>query len=156
MKLPNTRFALILIASALLLSGVKNVSAASDQKRHEKHQRETSEQEEKRADQQTVLVPSQAYQAAILGALRAVVREEVARQEQEHADYKRWNTPMFWIGSVGLLVVGAFYTLFAGWQLSVIRKRLQEASQSAIPPAPDCARCSIGWSARRLPRRPAA
>ena len=116
--------ALILIASLLLLNGAINVSAASDQKRHEEHQSETSEQKEKRADQQPVLVPSPAYQAAILGALRAIMHEEVARQEQERADDKRWDTPAFWIGSVGLLIVGALYTFFAGWQLSVIRKQV--------------------------------
>jgi hypothetical protein len=114
---------LILIASALLLSGVKNVSAASDQKRYEEHHSETTEQGEKPQEKQPVLVPSQAYQAAILGALRAIVHEEVSRQEQEHADYKRWNTPTFWFGTIGLLVVGALYTFFAGWQLVVIRKQ---------------------------------
>jgi hypothetical protein len=122
MKHSNTWFASILIASALLLSGVKNLSA--EQKRDEKHQGETAEQREKSNAQQTILVPSPAYQAAILGALRSVVHEEVARQEQEHADYKRWNTPAFWFGTIGLLVVGAAYTFFAGWQLAVIRKQL--------------------------------
>lgn len=117
-------FLLILIASVLLLSGVKSTSVASDQKRNEKHERETAEQQEEPHAQQTVLVPSEEYQAAILGALRAIVHEEVARQEQEHADYKRWNTPTFWFGTIGLLVVGALYTTFAGWQLVVIREQL--------------------------------
>jgi len=124
MKLSKPLSALILIASALFLSAAKNGDAASNQKGHEKHQSEPAEQTQKSADQQPVLVPSEGYQAAILGALRAIVHEEVARQEQEHADYKRWNTPTFWFGTIGLLVVGALYTTFAGWQLVVIRKQL--------------------------------
>lgn len=126
------RIVLILLALALLLSAARNASAASNQKRNDEHQHQTAKQAEKPQDQQVVLVPSPAYQAAILEALRSIVREEVSRQEQEHADYKRWNTPAFWFGTIGLLVVGACYTFFAGWQLVVIRRQGKTANDTLI------------------------
>jgi hypothetical protein len=113
-----------LIVLALLLSGVKNGSALSQKRRNNKHHPETTQQTDKSQSQQIQLVPSPVFQAAILEALRAIVDEEVARQKQEHADYERWNTPAFWFGDVGLVIVGALYTFFAGCQLVIIRRAL--------------------------------
>jgi hypothetical protein len=68
-------------------------------------------------------VPSPAYYAAILGELRAIVREEIAKDEQEHADRESWNPPMVWqfVVSIALAIVGAAYTVTAHRQLGVIR-----------------------------------
>src|SRR5260370_42582472 len=91
--------ALILIVLALLLSVAR--SDASNQRRDQKHEAKAARQTEKTQPEQIQIAPSPAFQAAILKALRAIVSEEVARQKQEHSDYKKCNTPAFWLGDVG-------------------------------------------------------
>ena len=101
-----------LVASVLILSAI-TVSAASKQSWDQGHQTESYKQESTSNNQQNV---SPAFYAAILGTLRAMISEEVAKQKQEHADHEDWSTKPFWItiGLNGLLVlVGSAYTLAA-------------------------------------------
>jgi hypothetical protein len=120
MKHSNTWFELILIASALLLSGVSSANALQNERDNRTNHDHPQQQNEAAQVQPPVLVPSPAYYAAILGELRAIVREEIAKDEQEHTDRKNWNTPSFWV-SLWLAFVGTAYTVVAYRQLSVIR-----------------------------------
>src|SRR4051794_10901023 len=113
MKLSKLSFASILIVSALFLSAARNANALKKERDNRRHENQADKQEQKSAysephAQPTLLVPSPAYYAAILGEFRALISEEVAKAEQDHADRKDWNTPAFWI-SVFLATVGAFY-----------------------------------------------
>jgi len=142
MKRSNTWFASILIVSALLPNVALSASALQNERDNRHHQQQTNEQSQKRPGAQpTLLVPSPAYYAAILGEFRALISEEVAKAEQEHADRKDWNTPAFWI-SVTLAGIGALYTFFAWRQWIAIRRQgdiaettLRETSRPWIAPA---------------------
>jgi hypothetical protein len=123
MKHPRL-LALILITLTVLLSNGSGNAARKDKTRIPNTQDITQR------SQQTVLVPSPAFQAAILEALRAVVSEEVTRQRQEHTDYERWNTPSFWINA-SLVIVGLLYTVAAWRQLRATGAASEAAAKSA-------------------------
>jgi hypothetical protein len=72
--------------------------------------------------QPTVLVPSPAYQSDIAAEPGSLVREEVAKADQEHADREDWNTPAFWV-NVFLALVGAVYSAFACLQWVAIGRQ---------------------------------
>jgi hypothetical protein len=126
MKRSRLWLMLIPIVLVLLRNDAGGNGALRHMLRDQKHEAQASKQSDPSQNQQVILVSSPAYQAAILEALRAIVSEEVSRQKQEHTDYKRWNTPAFWFGDVGLVFVGAVYSFFAGWQLFVIRRQNEQ------------------------------
>jgi len=69
---------------------------------------------------------SPAFTAAILGELRAIVSEEVAKRKQDHTDHKDWNTKPFWITfalTAALVIVGAVYSFVAYLQWTAIREQ---------------------------------
>ena len=112
----------VLIASGLILIAVTSATP-SEQSRNQRHAAESDKYEDSANDQPTV---SPAFYAAILGELRALVSEEVAKQEQEHTDHEDWSTKPFWItlGLNGLLVlVGLAYTVVAYCQLGTIDRQ---------------------------------
>src|SRR5271167_2920159 len=126
MKHLSTWFASILITSALLLSAARTASALEHKRNDRDHQQQTSEQNEKSSNAQpTLLVPSPAYYAAILGELGALISEEVTKAEQERADHESWNPPTVWqfVVSVVLAGIGALYTFFAWRQWIAIRRQ---------------------------------
>ena len=120
-------FALILIASALLLS-VAN-SATQNERNNRAHHEQPQRQSEPAQPQAPLLMPSPAYFAAILGELRAIVREEIANDKQEHIDRNDWDTPAFWV-SIVLALVGAAYTVIAYRQLNAIGRQADIAERS--------------------------
>jgi len=132
MKHSNTWFALILIASALLLSGARSANALQNERNDRNHQDQPRQHSEPTQVQPPVLVPSPAYYATILGELRAIVREEIAKDEQEHADRESWNSPTVWqfAVSIALAIVGAAYTVTAYRQLGVIRTQSKTQSDA--------------------------
>jgi hypothetical protein len=73
---------LILIGSVLLLNGASGNAALKNKRHNQEHHAETSKQKDEAQTRQTILVPSTAFQAALLQALRTIVSEEVARQKQ--------------------------------------------------------------------------
>jgi hypothetical protein len=83
----------VIFAVGLLLSGASAI-AASTQSSDRSYESRSYKQDEPLPDQPTT---SPAFYAAILGELRGLVAEEVAKQRQEHADHKYWNTTPFWI-----------------------------------------------------------
>jgi hypothetical protein len=133
MSLKNSRLWLMLILTAfgLLLSAANKSVALKDERHNQKHNARPGKQQTSAQNQQTILVPSPGYQAALLEALRAIVSEEVARQKQEHADYRDWSTPSFWLGNVGLLIVGGLYT-FAAWRQLRATRVATEATVLAL------------------------
>src|ERR1700687_4735386 len=120
---------LTLIASALLLSAAPSARALQNEKNNRTHHDHPQQHSEPTQVQPPVLVPSPAYYAAILGELRAIVSEEVAKNKQEHADRKDWDTPAFWV-SVVLAVVGAAYTVIAYRQLNAIGRQADIAENA--------------------------
>ncbi len=131
MKLSNTWYALILIASALLLRVAgPSANALQNEKDNQTHDDHPQEQSEPAQVQPPVLVPSPAYYAAILGELRTIIREELANDKQKHADRNDWDTPAFWV-SVALAIVGAAYTIIAYRQLNAISVQSVIAAEMA-------------------------
>jgi hypothetical protein len=120
MKRSKLWLMLTLTVLGLLLSGANGSAALKDKRHNHNHKRESTQQRDPSNDQQIIIPPSPAYQAAILETLRAILDADIARNKQEHADREDWNTPTFWI-SVVLAFIGAAYTFFAGWQLLIIR-----------------------------------
>jgi hypothetical protein len=155
MKHSRTWFALILIASALLLSAASSADALQNERDNHTHNDHPQQQSETAQAQPPVLVPSPAYYAAILGELRAIVREEIAKDEQEHADRKDWNTPAFWV-NVFIAIVGAAYTIVAYRQLNAIRRQAKIAQDMLDKDRPaiivtDCQLTGYGPNPTTLP-----
>lgn len=116
---------------ALLLSDVRRTNGASNQSRNQSNQAKSYKQEKRTDNQQAI---SSAFAAAILEALRAEVREDVAKREQDHADHEDWSTPSFWLdfGLTALLVlVGTVYTIAALRQLHAIHVQSEIAKTTA-------------------------
>jgi len=126
MKRLGPSLALILIGTALLLSGANNGHASNQKRNNNKHREHTTAQN---AHTQEVQAISPAFYAAILGELRTLVNQEVVKREQEHIDNKDWNTPMFWI-TVGLVGVGGGYIVVGLCQLAAIKKQADIAERS--------------------------
>lgn len=114
---------LILIGLVLLLNGA---SAASNQSRQQNHQTKPNEQETSPQEQQGV---SPAFYAAILGEFRALVSQEVAQREQQHADSEKWDTPMFW-ATIGLVGVGIGYIVVGWWTLTAVKRQSKDFAVS--------------------------
>jgi hypothetical protein len=106
------------------------LSAASKQIRNDgDHHNESGEQYKSADDQHAFVVPSQAFQAAILEALRSIRNEEYAKERQERADHRDWSTPAFWV-NVALAFVGTLYTIFAALQWRSIHRQADIAERS--------------------------
>ena len=105
-------------------------SARLQQSRDQGHEAQTYKNEDSPENKEYV---SPAFHAAILGTLRAMISEEVAKQKQEHADHEDWSTKPFWImfGLNGLLViVGGAYTIVPYRQLSAIKAQAKDFALS--------------------------
>jgi hypothetical protein len=121
---------LIPIVLALLLNGARNGSA-SNQTRDQSHAAKTDEYAASSQNQQPV---APAFFAAILGELRDMISEEVAKQEQEHADHEDWNTKPFWLMfglNAALVLVGGGYLIFMYLQRSDAQETLNAIKNQA-------------------------
>ncbi|HUD10992.1 MAG TPA: hypothetical protein VMS08_01155 [Candidatus Saccharimonadia bacterium] len=122
---------LALSGAILLILFTKCSALALDQRENPNDYKQPHEDYGSVQNQQPV---SPAFFAAILGELRALVHEEVAKDHQEHADHNDWNTKPFWITfgvNVALFAVGAVYSAVAWRQLAAI-KRQADLQQIAL------------------------
>jgi hypothetical protein len=133
MKHSSTWFASILIASALLLNVGRNVSAASDQTRPNKHQKSAHEEAQTakplQPEPSVPLRDFEAAQTAALDALSALHAEQEVRAKEQHASYEPIYAPSVLI-QFALLVVGVFYTLYAKRQWASIQEQARIANES--------------------------
>ena len=107
---------MVIVAVGLLPSSARNIHA-SNRSRNRSVENELYKQDDPFPEQPTT---SPAFYATILGELRGLVAEEVARQGQEHADHKYWNTTPFWITlapNVLLVIAGIAYAVVGYRQL---------------------------------------
>jgi hypothetical protein len=134
MKHSSTWFALILIASALLLRAGQNVNAASIEPRPKPHQekpnRNIQNAEPHQPESTVPLRNLDAAEAATLNALRALHAEQEARAKENRTDDEAFYANLI---SLGLLVVGAVYSLLAWKQWAAIKEqaRISRASLAA-------------------------
>ena len=130
----------ILAVSALLLS-VGSGSAASRNSRRKQREKPAAEHPESAQQQQTQVVPLssfQAEQAALLEAIRAIQKQAETQRQQAQANQETYASPAIRI-QIGLLVVGAIYSLLAGWQLVVIRRQSKILKDTTVASATSAA-----------------
>jgi hypothetical protein len=71
------------------------------------------------------------FQAQILETIGRIADRQKTAQEENNASQKSWDSPPVLI-NIGLLIVGAAYTLFAGFQWWAIRKQAKIAADNVI------------------------
>jgi hypothetical protein len=129
---------LALIASALILSAASGDTATSQKNSIKKHKREAAIQTDaatqREREANVFLSATQAAQANIIKLIQAIKDQTEAQHEHDRADDEPWPllgrlTPVK--VQQGLLIVGALYTFFAGWQLLQIRRQANLAKQAA-------------------------
>lgn len=155
MKHSSTWFALILIASALLLSAGRNISAASHNPREKKHQEPANEAAQTakplEPEPSVPLRDFEAAQSALLDALRALHAEQEARSKDQHPSYEPIYAPSVLI-QFALLIVGFFYTLYARRQWAAIKTQARIANDALIEnrKAADAAKQSADAAAQQI------
>src|SRR5271154_4670546 len=114
MKHPNTWFALIVIALALLLNSVRSASAAdSKDNRTQYHQAETAPQAKPYEDKEPE-VPFAIWQSTISTLRESVAdnkQQAIAAQEQAEASKENFCSPAVVVNEV-LALVGLCYLAF--------------------------------------------
>lgn len=124
-------FLLVLIASALLLSGASEnaeQNTKSKEIRTDKHQESPKEVQTAAEKQPEKPTP---FQIELLETLRTIADQQKATSEQNDVSQKSWYTPSVLV-NIGLLVVGTFYTIFACLQWRAIRHQAKIATDGVI------------------------
>lgn len=127
------RFFLLVLLTLIVFLSV--ASAGSKNLRADEHQKSPNEQTnviEQRKPGPTV--PVRLYdttQTALISALGALHSEQEARAKEKNAKDEGWHAPAVRV-QIGLLVIGLFYTFFAGSQWLAIKRQTELIEESLI------------------------
>jgi hypothetical protein len=110
----------ILIASALLLGVGSTASGQSNRARPNRHIQVPDKQSNAAKQiQESPMVPLAVYQADLREALRTIHAQEEAAADQQNSKSEPFSAPSNLI-AIGLLIVGAVYSIFAWKQWQVL------------------------------------
>jgi len=131
MKRSNTWFALILIASALLLSAAKQGSAASKNPRPNQHEKSPTKLPDaaQQQEEKEFLSTLQSSQAAFLETLRTIERQAKAEREENSPKPETYSSPSVRI-QIGLLIVGVVYSILAALQWAAINRQAKISNKT--------------------------
>jgi hypothetical protein len=136
MKLSKPLCALILIASALLLSGARSANADSKNHPAQHHENKAAAQAQSVENKQPAVqqVPLSVWQntdAALHESIAANKEQAIATQKQAEANKQTFCSPAVVVNEI-LALVGGFYLIFMGLQWKTMKESLRITSRAAL------------------------
>jgi hypothetical protein len=128
----RTHSVAVALLSLLLLSC--SLPGYSQESRGNEHQKAPAEQAgtTKQIQQQRPAASRQSEDDALVEAISSIREQIKANADQHRTDSESWDSPSVCI-SIGLLIVGTLYTMFAFWQWRAICRQARIASDAQRP-----------------------